>query len=71
MSVTTFECVVENGKIRLPADVRLPEKAKVYVIIPNGVISAPAYIASPRLVHPDQAKEFNLEMLEGLSNASV
>jgi len=32
MSVTTFEGVVENGQIRLPADICLPEKTKVYVI---------------------------------------
>ena len=35
MSVTTFEGVVENGQIRLPGDIVLPERAKVYVIIPN------------------------------------
>ncbi len=35
MSVTTFEGVVENEQIRLAADVSLPEKAKVFVIIPT------------------------------------
>src|SRR5437660_1646595 len=44
MSVTTFEGVVENGQIRLPADICLPEKAKVYVIIPNGVVPPPAFL---------------------------
>lgn len=70
MRVTTFEGVVENGQIRLPADVCLPEKAKVYVVIPT-VISSPAYIASPRLAHPEQAKEFVKEVIEDTPNASV
>ena len=71
MSVTTFEGVVENGKIRLRPDVSLPEKAKVYVVIPNAVVPSPAYIASPHLAHPEQAHEFKMEVLEGPSNASV
>ncbi len=33
MSVTTFQGIVENGQVRLPADVNLPEKAKVYVVV--------------------------------------
>ena len=70
MRVTTFEGVVENGQIRLPADVCLPEKAKVYVVIPM-LISSPAYIASPRLAHPEQAKEFVKEVIEDTPNASV
>ena len=70
MSVTTFEGVVENGKIRLPAEIRLPEKAKVYVVIPNAAL-APAYLGSPRLVHPEQAKDFKKELVEVSSNASV
>ena len=35
MPVTTFQGTVENGQVRLPADVRLPEKAKVYVVVPD------------------------------------
>lgn len=31
MKVTAFEGIIENGQVRLPADVRLPEKSKVYV----------------------------------------
>ncbi len=71
MSVTTFEGVVEDGKIRLPTDVRLPDKARVYVVIPDAVIPRPAYIGSPRLAQPDQAKDFEMELVEGTSHASV
>jgi hypothetical protein len=35
MSITTYEGVVEKGKIRLKSDVKLPENVKVYVIVPE------------------------------------
>lgn len=35
MSITTFQGAVKNGQVRLAADVRLPEKAKVYVVVPD------------------------------------
>jgi hypothetical protein len=64
MGVTTIEGIVENGQIRLPAAVRLPERAKVYVIIPDVEVQTVAYIGSPRLVHPEQAVDFAKEVLE-------
>jgi hypothetical protein len=33
MEVTTYEGRVENGQIKLNADVRLPENAIVYVVV--------------------------------------
>jgi len=35
MSVTTFQGIVDNGQVRLAADVHLPENAKVYVVVPD------------------------------------
>ena len=35
MPVTTFQGTVENGQVRLADDVRLPEQAKVYVVVPD------------------------------------
>ena len=35
MSITTYEGVVEKGKIRLKSDVKLPENVRVYVIVPE------------------------------------
>jgi hypothetical protein len=64
MAVTTFEAVVENGHIRLPVNVRLPEKSKVYVISPGVELKPAASIASPRLVHPEQVKDFQMEVVE-------
>jgi hypothetical protein len=63
MKVATFEGIVENGQIRLPANVRLPEKATVYVVIPNLEVSPVSYLGSPRLVHPEQAADFKKEVI--------
>ena len=60
MSVRAVEGVVENGKVRLPPEVQLPEKAKVTVILP-GV--HPHFIGSPRLVNPRDASLFQLEII--------
>jgi len=35
MPVTTFQGTIENGQVRLPANINLPEKAKVYVVVPD------------------------------------
>ncbi len=70
MSVTTFEGIVENGQIRLAADICLPEKAKVYVVVPNGA-TPPAFIASPRLAHSEDTVAFKKEVIQETPNAGV
>lgn len=35
MSMITFQGTVERGQVKLAAHIRLPEKAKVYVIVPD------------------------------------
>jgi hypothetical protein len=64
MKVTTYEGVVENGQIRLPVSVRLPDKAKVYVVVPEAEAQPSAYVSSPRLVHPEQITDFTKEVAE-------
>jgi hypothetical protein len=71
MGIATFEGVVEQGRIRLKADVHLPEKTKVYVIIPEMQIERSVRIFSPRLAHPEQAADFELEIVEESTDASV
>lgn len=72
MQVTAFEGVIENGQIRLNTNVDLPEKTKVYVIIPGyETDKKTVHVYSPRLVHPEQATDFTKEVIEGLSNAGV
>jgi hypothetical protein len=71
MKVATFEGIVENGQIQLPPDVHLPEKTRVYVVIPDVEIKQPAYIGSPKLVHKEQAADFKKEVIEELPDADI
>jgi hypothetical protein len=64
MSVTSFEGIVENGRIRLEPAVRLPENTKVYVLVPNLPAMPTARVRSPRLAHPEQAADFTMEIVE-------
>jgi len=64
MKTMTLEGFVENGQIRLPASARLPEKAKVFVVIPGVETSPTIYIGSPRLAKPEQAGLFVKEVVE-------
>jgi hypothetical protein len=59
MSVITIEATVENGQIRLPPATQLPEKATVYIVIPDSPGGRPIRIMSPRdfkLTMSEQAK---------------
>lgn len=71
MSVTTIEASVENGQIRLPPSVRLPERAKVYIIIPDAEVRTTAYIGSPRLARPEQAADFAKDVVWENPDAGV
>jgi hypothetical protein len=55
----------------LPAKVQLPEKVKVYVVIPDVEARPVAYIGSPRLAHPEQAEDFKKEVIEETSDAGL
>lgn len=57
MQVTTIEGVVKNGQIHLSEDIKLPEAAKVYVVVPN-MEKRTAKIMSPRLVNKSDAAKF-------------
>ena len=66
-----FEGVVEKGQIKLPANVRLPDHTKVYVIAPDAQIKETAYIHSPRLRNQVQAADFKMEVIEGTSDVKL
>ena len=69
MALTTYEGVVEKGKIRLTTRVRLPENTKVYVVVPENEQKKVARMASPRLVHRKQAADFKMTVSEEKANA--
>jgi hypothetical protein len=71
MKVTTFQGIVENGQIRLAAAVRLPEKAIVYVVIPDVDVPQVSYLGSPRLVNPAQSADFKKEVIEEVQDAGI
>ena len=71
MQVTAFEGTIENGQIRLTTEINLPEKTKVYVIIPGLEAKKRVHVYTPRLAHPEQAADFKKEIVEGLPNAGV
>jgi hypothetical protein len=64
MSILTLEGTVENGQIRLAGDVHLPEKTRVFIVVPDWRASKEARLYSPHLVHPEQAADFKLEVIE-------
>jgi hypothetical protein len=65
MRVATFEGFVEDGRIRLSGNERLPDKTRVYVVVPEPEAApALAYIRSPRLARPEQAVLFVKEVVE-------
>ena len=71
MNVTTVEGTVENGQITLPPDVHLPNNTKVYVVIPGMVVTPTMHAGSPRLAHPEDAADFQMEVIQELPDAGV
>jgi len=65
MKVLTYEAVVERGEVKLPETVKLPEHAKVYVVVPGVEDLPPSMIHTPHLLRPEQAVDFAMEIVEG------
>jgi hypothetical protein len=63
MNVATFEGIVENGQVKLPDDLRVPERTKVYVVIPGVGQPGATRMMSPRLAHPEQAQDFLITLV--------
>lgn len=64
MALTTYEGIVEKGKIRLKTGIRLPENAKVYVIVPDlqAEKKKTARVRTPRLANRKQAGDFSMKV---------
>ncbi len=71
MRVATYEAMVENGRIVLPDDLQLPERTRVYIVVPE-IPDPPRFqIRTPRLRHPEEAGEFVKEVVEEPRDADV
>lgn len=62
MTVVTLEGFVDNGQIRLTSGVQFPDGTRVYVIVPDAPVTQHAFIATPRLSHPERAQDFVMEV---------
>ncbi len=71
MTILTVEGIVENGRIRLPEDVELPEQTRVYVVIPTLDRPSQARVWSPRLVNPEHAAYFAKKVTEVPADAEL
>lgn len=71
MSVQTFEGLVENGQIRLLDQATLPEKTRVFVVVPEALQREPR-VWSPRLADPAEAALFEMQVTKhGAGDAEV
>jgi len=61
--LTTYEGIIENGHVTLASDTEIPDNTRGYVM-PDDETQSTLYVASPRLVHPEQAKVFEMEVAE-------
>ena len=64
MAIVTYEGIVEGGQIRLREGIKLPERAKVFVLLPDLEAVPQAHLHSPRLVDSTQAADFVKEIIE-------
>lgn len=71
MNIAAFEGIVEKGRIQLKRGIYLPDKTKVYVLVPELQARNLAHVVSPRLVHPEQAEDFKMEIVEDASDACL
>jgi hypothetical protein len=71
MPVTAIEGVVENGKIRLRDAIPLVENARVYVIVADLPADPSVQVLSPRLAHPEQAGDFQKQIVEAPADAQL
>ena len=74
MPLVTYEGIVENGQVHLPSEVVLPEKATVYVVVPEVIVELEkpplvVHLRSPRLKDPAMAALFELEVIKESDDA--
>jgi len=68
--LATYEGVVENGHVALPPGTDIPDKTRVYVLVPDANAPRTPRVLSPRLANREQAKDFVMEVIEE-NDASV
>jgi len=69
--LATYEGIIENGYVKLPSNVGIPEKTRVYVLVPDTENLLAPYVASPHLAKPEQVKDFEKRIIEDTTDANV
>jgi hypothetical protein len=69
--LVTYEGVIENGHVTLPPNADIPDKTRVYVLVPDVEARHAPRISSPRLVRPEQAKDFEMQVIEDTNDAGI
>jgi hypothetical protein len=69
--LATYEGIVENGRVTLPPNADIPDKTHVYVLVPDSETQRTFRIMSPRLAHPEQAKDFEKQIIENTPDAEI
>ena len=69
--VQTFVGSIKNGQIQLSEPVELAENSRVFVVVPDVVMTAAATLRSPRLLQSSQAADFIKDVVEVTADASI
>jgi hypothetical protein len=69
--LATSEGIIEDGRVRLPSDAGIPEKTRVYVLVPEAETLSAMNFVSPHLANPQQARDFQMEVIEDATKAGV
>jgi hypothetical protein len=64
MGVVTLEGIVEDGQIQLAGNVRLPDKTRVCVIVPDVGVKQVARLVGPRLARTEDLADFVLVIVD-------
>jgi hypothetical protein len=69
--LATYEGIIENGRVKLPSNVGIPEQTRVYVLVPGNENLSTPYVASPQLSNREQLKDFEKRIIEDTTDANV
>jgi hypothetical protein len=69
--LATYEGIVENGRVILPPNTDIPDKTPVYVLVPDMEMQRTFRVMSPRLAHPEQAKDFEKQIVENTPDGKI
>jgi len=71
MAIVTYEGTVEDGLVKLDPSIKLPNHAKVYVVVPSEMPASPTRMMSPRLVNFSDGEFFKKNVKKKDANADL